>query len=221
MDLQTSLSRYLSGGILYSLFLQRARQAQSTHAPDGEGARFQLVTNWNARPQDPLRKLIEHQTNALDINTMFQGGNASIMGRLRSLWINHLGIDEQELRLLVRTLRVNLRIRSGEDLREHLNDKFAAVGMRRIPSSEAGFSYDDLIRKLHAQGRKEFDALHSLTKRSCSLARRNRLRRLLACAHSCIPSTMSRRAPRPRWTSFRILMAIPEGRIELGIEPVP
>ena len=138
-------------------FLQRARQAQSSHAPDGEGARFQLVTNWNARPQDPLRKLIQHQTNALDINTMFQGGNASIMGRLRSLWINHLGIDEQELRFLVRTLGVNLRIRSGEDLREHLNDKFAAVGMRRIPSSEAGFSYDDLIRKLHAQGRKEFD----------------------------------------------------------------
>jgi hypothetical protein len=79
------------------------------------------------------------------------------MGRLRSQWSEHLGIDASELRLLVRTLGLNLRIRSGEDLREHLNDKFAAVGMRRVSPDEAGFSYDDLVRKLHAQGRKEFD----------------------------------------------------------------
>ncbi|MGY2991211.1 SAVED domain-containing protein [Mesorhizobium sp. URHB0026] len=138
-------------------FLQRARAAQSTYAPTGEGARFQLVTNWQTREKDPLRKLILNQTNALDLDAMFQGGNSSLMGRLRLLWRGHLDIDEPELRLLVRTLGVNLRIRSGEDLREHINDKFAAVGMRRVPRDEAGFSYDDLIRKLHAQGRKEFD----------------------------------------------------------------
>lgn len=138
-------------------FLQRARAAQSAHAPTGEGARFQLVTNWQTRENDPLRRLILNQTNAVDIDAMFRGGNASMMGRLRSLWGGHLNIDENELRLLVRTLGVNLRIRSGEDLREQLNDKFAAVGLRRVPRDEAGFGYDDLIRKLHAQGRKEFD----------------------------------------------------------------
>jgi hypothetical protein len=138
-------------------FLQRARDAQSAHAPAGEGARFQLVTNWQTRDRDALRALILNQTNAIDIDTMYKGGGASKMGKVRALWSGHLGIDEDELRVLVRTLGVNLRIRSGEELREHLNDKFAAVGMRRVPADQSGFSYDDLIRKLHSQGRKEFD----------------------------------------------------------------
>ena len=45
-----------------------------------------------------------------------------------------------------------MRLGSAEELRERLNDKFAAVGMRRIPADEAGFGYDDIIAKLHAQG---------------------------------------------------------------------
>lgn len=138
-------------------FLQRARDAQLAHAPSGEGARFHLVTNWVPKEKDPLRKLILNQTNALDIDPIFVGGANSLMGRVRGLWGSHLQIDDEELRRLLRTLGVNLRIRSGEDLREQLNDRFAAVGMRTIPRDEAGFSYDDLIKKLHAQGRKTFD----------------------------------------------------------------
>lgn len=138
-------------------FLQRARDAQVAHAPSGEGARFHLVTNWNPRVKDPLFKLIVNQTNALDIDPIFVGGPASAMGRLHDHWAGHLQLDERELRTLLRTLGVNLRIRSGEDLREQLNDRFEAVGMRTISRDQAGFSYDDLIRKLHAQGRKKFD----------------------------------------------------------------
>lgn len=138
-------------------FLQRAHAAQREHAPIGEGARFHLVTNWAPKEKDPLRKLILNQTNALDLDAVFVGGTNSIMGRLRCLWGEHLQIDDDKLRRVLRTLGVNLRIRSGEDLREQLNDRFAAVGMRTIPRDEAGFSYDDLIRKLHAQGRKQFD----------------------------------------------------------------
>lgn len=138
-------------------FLQRARAAQLEYAPSGEGARFHLVTNWAPKEKDPLRKLILNQTNALDIDSVFVGGVNSMMGRLRDLWNGHLQIDDDELRRLLRTLGINLRIRSGEDLREQLNDRFEAVGMRTVPRDEAGFSYDDLIRKLHAQGRKQFD----------------------------------------------------------------
>ncbi|MBS3651948.1 SAVED domain-containing protein [Pseudaminobacter sp. 19-2017] len=135
--------------------LQRARDAQLAFAPAGEGARFQFVTNWSAT--DPLRKLIQLQHNSLDVGTLFKGGPRSETGRFRAHWAEHLGIDEDQLRLLVRTMSVNLRIRSGADIREHLNDRFARLGMKPIPASEAGFLYDDTIKKLHAQGRKEFD----------------------------------------------------------------
>ena len=143
-----------TGGTSVSI-LKRVHDAQLQYAPQGEGARFQLVTNWNALA--PLRDLIMNQTNAIDLAALFKGGGRSAMGKLRASWAEHLVIDEDELRRVIRTLGVNLRIRSGEDIRAHLNDRLRLVGLREAPASEAGFFYDDLIRKLHAQGRKVFD----------------------------------------------------------------
>ncbi|NKJ77833.1 SAVED domain-containing protein [Rhizobium laguerreae] len=138
-------------------FLGRARDAQLAFAPTGEGAMFELLTNWNMRPRDPLWKLTRTQWNALDLEVLFKGGPTSEMGKLRAAWAGHLGIDEDELRMLARTLMMHTRMQSGAQLREQLNDRFASVGMRQIGSDETGFAYDDLIRKLHLQGRKEFD----------------------------------------------------------------
>lgn len=143
-----------SGGQTFSI-LQRALDAQRSRAPEGHGARFHLVTNWNA--VDPLRRMILQQYNALDSKGIFTGGPRSQSGQLREAWANHLHVDEAELRQLISTLVLNLRIRSGEDLRDQLNDKLARFGMIQVPAGQAGFHYDDLIRKLHAQGRKEFD----------------------------------------------------------------
>lgn len=143
-----------SGGSTTSI-LQRAHDAQRKYAPNGEGGRFQLVTNWN--PLAPLKGLIRTQNNAIDLDALFAGGPKSAMGQLRAAWANHLGIDDDALRLVLRTFALNLRIRSGEDIRSHLNDRFARYGLKAVPTNEAGFPYDDLIRKLHAQGRKEFD----------------------------------------------------------------
>lgn len=135
--------------------LQRALNAQREYAPSGAGARFQLVTNWD--PRDPLRRLISNQTNALDVDRLFKGGPKSAHGLLRARWTEHLNIDEVALRIVLRTMGINVRVRSGAELRTHLNDLFEAVGMRSVPADESSFLYDDLMRKLHGQGRKEFD----------------------------------------------------------------
>jgi hypothetical protein len=139
-------------------FLQRARDAQVQFAPDGTGARFKLVTNWRLRRDDPLMQAILLQWHALDLGRLFDGTtDASAMGKVRRLWREHLGYDDDKLRLVARTLGVTQRLESGDDLRERLNDRFASTGLIRVPPAEAGFFYDDLIGKLHAQGRKEFD----------------------------------------------------------------
>jgi hypothetical protein len=139
-------------------FLQRARDAQQQYAPDGTGARFRLVTNWRVKREDALLRLILTQSHAVDLARLFDGTtDASAMGRVRKLWREHLALDEAQLRLVARTLGVTLRLSSGDDLREHLNDRLARVGLVRVSASEAGFFYDDLISKLHSQGRKDFD----------------------------------------------------------------
>lgn len=139
-------------------FLQRAHLAQTQHAPDGTGCRFELLTNWRVKPDDPLLGLIRKAHNALDIDRLFEGKtDRGTMGQLRKLWCEHLGIDHAALELLARVLGIAEWSQSLDDLRARLDDRFAAVGMRRVPPAESAFFYDDLTAKLLAQGRIEFD----------------------------------------------------------------
>lgn len=138
--------------------LRRALDAQRAHAPQGRGVRFRLVTNWRLKADDPLSRLILNQTHAIDLARLYEGAtSASMMGKVRDAWASHLGISHDELEYVARTLAITQRLESGNDFRERLNDRFALVGMMQFPLSQAGFPYDDLIMKLHAQGRNEFD----------------------------------------------------------------
>lgn len=138
--------------------LQRAQEAQRVHAPDGLGCRIELVTNWRVRADDPLLELIGKNSDALRLDRLFQGKTTrSRMGRVRALWREHLGVDDEALKLVARVLAVAEATESLMALRERLDERFALVGLRRIPASESAFIYDDLVAKLLAQGRVEFD----------------------------------------------------------------
>ena len=141
----------------YSL-LQRAHLAQADHAPDGTGCRFELVTNWRIKAGDPLLELVRKESDALDLARLFEGKTErGRMGQVRKLWCDHLGVDHAGLALVARTLAVAEAPESLASLRERLDDRFSAVGMKRVPAGEVGFFYDDLAAKLLAQGRVEFD----------------------------------------------------------------
>lgn len=139
-------------------FLQRAHAAQQVHAPNGAGCRFELLTNWRLKADDPLIDLIRKEHNALDIERLFDGTtNNSRMGKVRKFWCDHLGLDHAGLELAARTLAISETPESLETLRERLDERFATVGMVRIPAADTGHQYDDLIFKLAAQDRIEFD----------------------------------------------------------------
>lgn len=141
----------------YSL-LERAYMVQTEHAPDGVGCRFELMTNWRFKPKDPLMRLIRKSAGEIDLNTLFDDTtDVSRMGKVRKTWCEHLGIDHAALEHLARVFTINEQPDSLEGLKQQLDDRFAAVGMKRISASESGYIYDDLVTKLLAQGRIEFD----------------------------------------------------------------
>jgi len=141
----------------YSL-LQRAYEAQRAHAPDGLGCRFELVTNWRLKLDDQLQELVRKESDAIDLRRLMEGAtDRSRMGQVRQLWREHLGVDDEALARVVRVLAIAESPESLASLRERLDERFAAVGMRRVPASESSFLYDDLAAKLVAQGRIEFD----------------------------------------------------------------
>ncbi len=141
----------------YSI-LQRALHAQSSYAPNGLGCRFELKTNWRIRADDPLLELVGKSSDAIELDRLSAGKtDRSRMGQVRKLWREHLGVDDTALGLVARVLAVAESPESMMTLRERLDERFAAVGMKRVPASESAFFYDDLIAKLLAQGRVQFD----------------------------------------------------------------
>jgi hypothetical protein len=138
--------------------LQRARAAQLSHAPEGAGCRFKLLTNWRIDRADPLRELIGSRSNAMRLERLFgtQTDNSKA-GQVRKAWREHLGIDEAELRVLAGTLAFGEATDSLDDWRDHLDALFGFVGLRRVPANESAFLYDNLVFEWMAQQRLEFD----------------------------------------------------------------
>jgi hypothetical protein len=91
--------------------LQRAREAQLAHAPQGSGVRFKLVTNWRLDRNDPLREMVGTRSGAMRLERLYGSvTDNSKAGAVRKAWREHLGIDEAELRLLAR----HARLRRGD-----------------------------------------------------------------------------------------------------------
>ncbi len=88
--------------------LERAYQAQLQRAPDGYGCRFELVTNWRLKPDDPLIDLVRKESDALDLDRLFDDTtDRSRMGKVRMLWCRHLGLDYTGLRLVAQVLAIS------------------------------------------------------------------------------------------------------------------
>ena len=138
--------------------LQRARDAQLAYVPDGVGVRFKLLTNWRLDRADALREMVGTRSGAIRLERLYGSAtDNSRAGLIRKVWREHLAIDEDELRVLARTLAFGEANDSLEGLRDHLDTLFGFVGLRRIPRNHNAFPYDDVVFQWMAQGRLEFD----------------------------------------------------------------
>jgi len=138
--------------------LQRARDAQLKNAPDGSGAQFKLVTNWQLDRADALNPVISQRSGAIRLDRLYgTKTDNSAVGRIRKAWREHLDIDENELRLLANTMAFGHTSETLSDLRDRLDMLFAFVGLRRIPPHESAFFYDDLVFQWMGQGHVEYD----------------------------------------------------------------
>ena len=138
--------------------LQRAHDAQLKYAPEGTGARFKLVTNWQLDRGDPLGPMINNRSGCIRLERLYGSKtDKSKEGAVRMAWREHLGIDEDELRVLAHTLAFGHVSETLDDLRERLDEVFGVVGLLRVRSNQNTLIYDDVVFQWMAQGRLEFD----------------------------------------------------------------
>jgi hypothetical protein len=133
--------------------LQRLKNAQEKHAPNGTEAHFILYSPWSVHPDDLLAAVRSETDGRLDWHRLAEGGSRSALGKVRAAWRTHLGIKtDEELSIILRPLR----IRQGRTLRElgeTLNEKLHSAGLRQVDDDCLCHPYDDLTRKLLQYGR--------------------------------------------------------------------
>ena len=127
--------------------LERLQQARRT-AP--ASAQFTFLTTYRIKDGDPLAPLISGHDRTLLVERLFDGTtDRSRTGRIRKRWREHLELeDDEQLRAVVRGLRVVDGYRSLQELRDQINLQAKAVGVLACNAADSDFRYDELARQL-------------------------------------------------------------------------
>jgi hypothetical protein len=139
--------------------LQRLQQARPTAPPS---AHFAFLTTYRIKDGDPLAALISGHDRSLMTERLFDGTtDRGRMGKVRKLWREHLGLaNDEELKAVVRGMRVLEGHRSLDELRSEINFKAQIVGVMAFSAAESDFRYDELARQLKVR------QLNALTRES-------------------------------------------------------
>ena len=138
-------------------FLERLRDAHFKTKPRGR-CRFTLATTWGIDPKDPLAYLINNNAGQLHLNRLFGPGPRGKMGRLRRTAAKHLDIDEDSLREVLASMRVQHSFGNLAELNGRLNENLILAGMKPMENTVAYSPYDDLAKKLLQSERQVFTA---------------------------------------------------------------
>ncbi len=138
--------------------LQRAYASMQFDRAQNWSSKQVLVTNHKVREDDALRPILRMKSFTLDIDGLFKGKtNRSATYRVRRLWCDHLGIDENELRQLCVRLGLAESSESLDMLRERLDDACRLAGLVRPDPQSSSTIYDANIFEWVGQRRTEFD----------------------------------------------------------------
>ncbi|MES2571899.1 MAG: SAVED domain-containing protein [Verrucomicrobiota bacterium] len=147
--------------------LERLQSAQKAYAPDGKGARFHLYSPWTVHPDDRLAEIYSQYDGRLNLDKLFSGKKTHKFGKVRELWKKHLKLStDEELKAVVTPLRL---ITGGmmSTLQDQLSGAVQLAGLAPLSKGTRLKHYDDLARKLMAEGVIEFDrdALEAICRR--------------------------------------------------------
>ena len=138
--------------------LQRAYAALKHDRQHGRASRLALITNHRTDDKDPLHALIRMKSFSLDTEQLFQGKTQrSATFRVRREWMDHLGIDEAELRALCVCLGLVHTSESLDMLRDRLDEACRLGGLVRPDPRSSTTIYDGNIFEWVGQRRMEFD----------------------------------------------------------------
>lgn len=131
--------------------LQKVHRLQKKHAPNGEGCRFILRQPLPIADDDALCGLVDQRAGFLRLDTLFSGGSHSKMGKLRESLCKHLDIDTEELKRVLRPLRIQINPETLEQTKTKLNQCVQFAGFRPVDSTHRSNPYLEIPKSLAAE----------------------------------------------------------------------
>lgn len=137
--------------------LQRFHDAQRKLGNGDGWHRLHLVSNWQWASSDKLGPLLRESEEGALPDRFFKDGPRSDVGKIREQWKKHLGLSKVDFEDFARRLRLGVNFLSRPMLREWLNDRFVAVGLKPIPADRTQNVYDSLTQQIIMNGTNSFD----------------------------------------------------------------
>lgn len=139
-------------------FLQKVKNAHEYAKSINKSARFILVSPWSVESTDILGTLVRANEGELLIDKLSEGGDRSETGKLRNKWIKHLSLNSyDELKEIIKVIRIQHGALNFNRLKRALSDTLMLAGLTPIDEIKRVDPYPQLIRKLHAEGKSQFN----------------------------------------------------------------
>ncbi len=118
---------------------------------------FVIYSMWDIDQEDELYKLVSNENSTLEIARLFDGTTErSRMGKIRKKMRTALGIEEDELKCVLKQIRIKSRQEKLDDLISGLNQQLEYCGLQVISGSKHTNPYAQLIQNLYKSGHTLF-----------------------------------------------------------------
>lgn len=118
---------------------------------------FVIYSMWDIDQGDELYKLVNNENSTLEIDRLFDGTTEqSRMGKIRKKMRTSLGIEEDELKCVLKQIRIKSRQEKLDDLIFSLNQQLENYGLQVISGSKHTNPYTQLIQNLYKSGHTFF-----------------------------------------------------------------
>ena len=135
--------------------LQRLKEAFDVATARNQNARFNFVTTWGVKSEDPMGGLASGMDGELRLDILF-GATSGRFRRVRNMWADHLGVDLETLRSILSRLRLCTNSANLVRLSKDVADRMATVGFKPVEYGSRINWYDGLIIRLSSEGRTLF-----------------------------------------------------------------
>lgn len=138
-------------------FLGNVNNARNTLGDRFFDSKFVIYSPISISPTDELYQYVSNTDGTIDLKGLFNGtGERSKTGKIRKMLCEALGVSDEELKQVLRQVVIKDSTEKTENLIEALNEKFSALGMKKISGETGTNPYEEIGRTWIERNIKDF-----------------------------------------------------------------